>query len=178
MCQTMYWYTIAATLAITITTKKISRLGHGWNVALWKCGTTWTGKVPTFPLESVKLWTASTGKYKELAPVVFEPLFTAPHHRFDCIWEGKRTCKKKNSQGLVKWEVKPLRKYWRRKSTGMTRENTICIDDTPSTWQRNHGNVIPIQEFIASASSSDEEKAEKKDTELERIQHLFWTQIG
>lgn len=46
--------------------------------------------------------------------------------------------------------MKPLSKIWRThkaRSSGWTRRNTIIVDDTPSSCDRNYGNAVYVSEY-------------------------------
>lgn len=44
--------------------------------------------------------------------------------------------------------LKPLSKFWDDTSTGMKANNTLIVDDTPTTAAANPENLIPITQFI------------------------------
>ena len=62
--------------------------------------------------------------------------------------------------------IKDLQKIWHAKSASgqyYSRDNTLILDDTPSTYTRNYGNAIPIEFYTGS----------KTDAELERVQKIL-----
>ncbi len=46
--------------------------------------------------------------------------------------------------------IKRLQKVWKTKNFNTTKETTLILDDTPSTYKCNYGNAIPISKFYGN----------------------------
>lgn len=64
--------------------------------------------------------------------------------------------------------IKNLRKAWKHKRYGYSREQILILDDTPTTYQLNYGNSIPIRTWSGNES----------DKELERVKDILEYCIG
>lgn len=146
-------------------------------------------------VESVSIWTASQNWYSEIAPIIIQPVLEAISKKIDrtveflLVWEGNRCIKKYTSTSCYSssgeyYIIKPIKKLIRRKRLGMTRENVIFIDDTSSTFKRNYGNAIRIEEFRSNSGgrtdpfggASGDSRVKKKDkvlTEEDKMESLF-----
>ncbi len=70
------------------------------------------------------------------------------------------------------------------KKKGITQDNLLIVDDTPSTYSENYGNAIPIEPFVADNYLGDKElmkliffmKDLKKETKsVRKIEKRFWS---
>lgn len=110
---------------------------------------------------SVSIWTASQGWWREVWPLVHACL--PPRAHFFVVWEGNRCSRRHNIEWHRTDVEKRLSKLWRRRVTfGMTRRNTIIVDDTATTFANNRGNALKIAPFNAR---------DMRDDELARIWH-------
>lgn len=100
-------------------------------------------------IATVSVWTASMGWWAEIFPTLIAPLMP-PGKRFHFVWQRNK-CRAAYCSVLNEiCYVKPLARVWRRFSRdGMTRHNTLILDDTPYTWECNYGNALRVQEFSA-----------------------------
>lgn len=120
---------------------------------------------------SVRIWTnASRDWWNELNDTVIQPCL--PNGAiFDEIWTvtdkpSKHFTTRYQAETGTYINIKSLKKYWRKgrkASLGMTRKNTIIIDNTGSTFKRNRGNGLYIKTYVGN----------QDDNELQRIQHLL-----
>jgi TFIIF-interacting CTD phosphatase-like protein len=128
----------------------------------------------------VGVWTAGDEDY---AYLIVDEVFQLKRDQFKFIW-SREDCqelikiKKKyveNRKGMVikhkKIFVKPLAMIWKTnlaKTRGWNKNNTILIDDTPSSCSQNKENCIMIRGF----------NGEEDDRELKKIrEHLYWTKF-
>jgi len=94
---------------------------------------------------SVSIWTAASSEWAER---VCKEHLNGRNFRF--VWTGNRCVNKWRSQGFysepVPISIKPLTKVW-KDFEDMTKHNTIIVDDTIETYERNYGNAIHIPSF-------------------------------
>ena len=105
------------------------------------------------------LWSASESEYVHKIVDKILP----PHLSFVYIYTADR-CTTKWSQFSDyphPYVIKDLKKVWRRKNH-YTKKNTLVLDDTPKTYMRNYGNVIPIDGYYGG-----------EDQELLRVLELL-----
>ncbi len=106
--------------------------------------------------ETVSIWTNACEKWFQIVNrAVFIPLLdeineeNETDYKFHVVYTEKRSSNIFiQTEGFYSegyYQIKRLRKLWRHKSLPHTRRNTIVIDDTPSTYEENYGNGIPIK---------------------------------
>ena len=104
--------------------------------------------------DSVNVWTAmGSERYSLVHQRCFEKLLG--DKSFGFVYTAERCSRGRANlemDQVVRPVVKRLRKVWRKKSNGLTKHNTIIVDDTKSTYQENRGNGVPIRTFTAGAS--------------------------
>lgn len=95
----------------------------------------------------IAMWTAANIEWVRLH---FTPLIIG---LFDFIWDS-RTIKFDRKDFVVK----PLRKLHKHKhrSIRSNKRNTLIVDDTPSTYQLNKRNAIPIKSFKQRRDINDD----------------------
>ena len=129
--------------------------------------------------DTVSIWTAASRDWLNLAlHLILNPCLPKGCS-FYLKWSGERCVRVPDYHAIENGEyyvrtrnIKSLKKVWSRGSNRnlplsaleeqnerqptarLTRENTIIIDDTPSTFERNKGNAIQIPEFNGSIADS------------------------
>ncbi len=128
---------------------------------------------------SVSIWTAASKEWlNTVCKHIFEPILKHTTYTFLHKWSDERCSLRPNWQAIEdggEWNrsqfvVKRLKKIWRCNTTPLklTRQNTLIVDNHPTTYKDNYGNAIPIRTWIASASDAD------LDTELLKL--MEWMQ--
>jgi len=121
----------------------------------------------------VGVWSASGSEYVHsvLTHIIADHL----RSKVKFIWTSIRCTRKYQQQSLdisMPITIKRLKKLWRRKKSGSynpdsvgsyNRRNTLIVDDTPTTYQKNYGNAIPITSYTGSL----------RDSELKRVKRLL-----
>ena len=112
--------------------------------------------------QNVSIWTAATsGWYIYVrSKFLIGRNFDFVHTRYNCTRIADPDPDTLHPEPIL---IKPLKKIWRK--TGYNRHNTLIIDDTPHTYQKNYGNAIHIPTFLGS----------KDDTCLQDIIELLDT---
>lgn len=110
---------------------------------------------------SVRIWTiASREWWDQVYRSIIKPLLPNGKNFVD-IWTGsdkiRRFTLKYDFEYQIMAKIKPLKKYWRRKSNHMNKKNTIIIDNTSSTYLHNRGNGIAISTYVHTHFSNDDE---------------------
>ena len=127
----------------------------------------------------IGIWSAAGSEYIHSVLTYIIPDHLRSKIKF--IWTSRR-CTRRYQQRLLDTEgtpvtVKSLKKVWRRKRNvphdpcsinTYNRRNTLILDDTPTTYQRNYGNAIPIKSYTGNM----------KDSELKRIKHILELSIS
>ena len=99
--------------------------------------------------ESVSIWSASSMQYiTEVIRYLKSAGFIPQGREFDQVYDYQRCAKVFDFESREHILIKPLSKFWRKKSLKMRKENTIIVDDTLRTYERNRGNAIPIDTFF------------------------------
>ena len=107
------------------------------------------------------VWTA--GGYNYAAEIVSRIIPFDINLKF--VYDNRKCVKKVSTWGPAEGVIlfKPLKKVWKRKTSGYTKKNTLILDDTPMTYCKNYGNAIPIKSFVGDPA----------DRELERVGKLL-----
>lgn len=95
--------------------------------------------------ESVNIWTAAPRDWWEKCFAKHIKRHMPPGHTFHRVWVGSM-CKR---DAMLR-KYKPLSKYYKRK-WGMTRSNTVIVDDYPLNYIYDQGNALPIDEYLGAA---------------------------
>lgn len=100
--------------------------------------------------ETVSIWTASSESwYQSVYKYVLKEILDKYNFKFYKVLTGERCTKVVlNFYSLypTRVSIKPLVKLWKGNNV-FTKYNTLIIDNTPNTFQRNYGNGIPIPTF-------------------------------
>jgi hypothetical protein len=93
------------------------------------------------------------------------------------VFSGKKSVLRFNKETGEPYTAKPLWKIWRKSSiqnnkqkTRWGKENTLILDNTPSTYENNRGNAIPIKTW--DVKSQFDVSLSKLSTWLSSIRHL------
>jgi len=111
--------------------------------------------------ESVSIWTAASDEWWlqnrawHFSEFEFAHVFTA--NKCVYYWDDANAERERERR-----KCKPLIKFWRSKSTGMTRNNTIIVDDDHWNSIRNYGNAIIIPEWNGDENDSELAKLEER----------------
>lgn len=122
----------------------------------------------------IGIWSASGSEYVHSVLIHIIPDHLRSKVKF--IWTSMRCTRKYQQRSLDTYAVpiiiKRLQKLWRKKRSrsdnpnsigSYNRRNTLIVDDTPSTYQKNYGNAIPIASYTGSL----------RDSELKRVKHVL-----
>lgn len=103
--------------------------------------------------KNVSIWTAANKAWFEMVnEKIFIPILEVLNRSFDKVLTGEHITLSyvydEYGQHFIA-RVKKLRKLHKsKKSPDYTIDNMIVVDDTKTTFQKNYGNAIHIQEFI------------------------------
>ncbi|UJR17409.1 hypothetical protein I4U23_004304 [Adineta vaga] len=118
----------------------------------------------------IGIWSASSSEYVHSVLACIIPDHLRSKLKF--IWTSIRCTRKSQERSLdiyaVPFTIKRLQKLWRNSTKTYNRRNTLILDDTPTTYQKNYGNAIPIISYSGSI----------KDCELERVKYLLESLIS
>lgn len=108
--------------------------------------------------ETVSIWTAASHDYAKYISDCIKPKgreFTFINSFEDCTLVSGESLNEFSCDVVMK---KKLRKIWRRnkyKNIGITKDNTLIIEDTPSNCYDNYGNAIYVPEYNIFKSHDD-----------------------
>jgi len=124
----------------------------------------------------VGVWTAASRSwYERVHAHALAPALARVSERlgvrcdFDFVWTSERctrSCRRRWYQvGEAEATLhKRLSKLWRRRSrpyTYVRPENTLHIDNTPSTFAKNYGNGIEIETYTCYDGDDDDDECER-----------------
>ena len=89
------------------------------------------------------VWTSERCSYKKF-DVVKVSRFTRPRSSCDTGAFKKFDVDQFQS---TRFSIKRLKKLWKNKRWGLTKYNTLILDNTPRTYIENYGNAVPIPTF-------------------------------
>ena len=95
----------------------------------------------------VGVWTASGEIY---AAQVIERLF--PNEGLEFVWSSQRCTLARDWATGAYETIKNLRKL---KARGYRLESIIAVDDTPSKYARNYGNLVAVREFVGDRNDNE-----------------------
>ena len=99
--------------------------------------------------ETVSIWTAATKEwFNYVDETILKPIrrkYNLPN--FFLVWTSERCSYKKDIFTSTRFSIKRLRKLWKKKKWGLTKYNTLILDNTPRTYIENYGNAVPIPTF-------------------------------
>lgn len=95
--------------------------------------------------ESVNIWTAASQEWWIYCFNKYIRKCLPPAKNFHRVWFGDK-CKR---DGMCN-RFKPLTKFYKRK-WGMTRQNTVIVDNDPINYLYDQGNAIPIDTYLGSS---------------------------
>lgn len=115
--------------------------------------------------KSVNIWTAASLEwYSHAFTETLKSALPISYTEFNHVWCGNRCVQITNYKAIAdgdwyppRLNIKPLRKVWKRFHQDMNRRNTLIVDNTRATYQRNYGNAIPIIDYHESAARTDTE---------------------
>jgi hypothetical protein len=97
----------------------------------------------------VSIWTASHKERAErIIDTVFLPILKElnPDYSFDFVWTAEKVAVKQKWRlggDYTSTVIKDLKKVYKAYKY-YTKDNTVILDDTSSTYRRNHGNAIGL----------------------------------
>lgn len=95
----------------------------------------------------VGVWTSSGNLYAE--PLVAQLM---PHRKIEFLWSSMRCSMARDWETGAYSTQKRLAKL---KKLGFRLEQIIGIDDTPSKYVKNYGNLVQVQEFTGDQSDDE-----------------------
>jgi len=111
---------------------------------------------------TVNIWTAASRSwFEQVFAEELSPALPPSHREFHHVWCGDRCVNTVDYDAVDNrefyqpyYQVKPLVKVWRRYKF-MNCHNTLIVDNTPTTYERNYGNAIPIDDFEGDAKDAE-----------------------
>lgn len=117
--------------------------------------------------DTVNIWTAASRHWWDQCYDKFIKKRMPKDKQFTLVWCGDRCKNKRDLDFAVTFRYKPLSKYWRRKSSTMTKFNTVVVDNDPTTYMANRGNAIPVETYLGSS----------KDIGLQQVMNVLVAKI-
>ncbi len=127
-----------------------------------------------FEYYDIGIWSASGSEYVHSVLTHIIPDHLRSKVKF--IWTSMRCTRTYQQRSLdtygVPITIKKLNKLWRKKKSRSDnlnsverydRRNTLIVDDTPATYQKNYGNAIPITSYTGNW----------RDSELKRVKDVL-----
>lgn len=125
--------------------------------------------------ETVSIWTAAG---KEYANVVVDMIRPKGHDFLFIRYDKNCTIRYNTSFGEFSKVIvkKKLRNIWKAKKyrrMGITKYNTIIIEDTPSNCSENYGNAVYVPEYRHPPNNSDTDQVETDKVLLYLLLYLY-----
>jgi hypothetical protein len=113
--------------------------------------------------DSVSIWTAASSDWYHLVYQKVLKDMIPEGKTFLFVFTGNRCVNVTDYDAIESGEfyprtiaIKPLIKVWHKYKT-LNRNNTLILDDTRTTYERNYGNAIPISTFVHGDETYDSE---------------------
>jgi len=106
--------------------------------------------------DTVNIWTAASQSWFDqcFRKIILKHM-PESNPQFHCVWFGDKCKRRYDSELNYHVTYKPLSRYWRAKSRGMTKCNTVILDNTPETYLHNYGNAVPVETYLGSSRDDE-----------------------